>query len=167
MDAGLPVTSGDRVPTVEEWLRFWLDNIAVARVRPSTLQAYRGYAINRIIPALGKHRLDRLQPEHLETFYRASTAAGLAPATVLQMHRILSRALKVALQRGRVARNVATLVDAPSVVPSGDRPADARGGAKDPRRCGRHPPCRPLVGRTGPRTTPRRGARSALERCRS
>lgn len=31
------------------------------------------------------------------------------------MHRILSRALKVALQRGRVARNVATLVDAPSV----------------------------------------------------
>jgi integrase len=115
LDAGLPVTSGDRVPTVEEWLLFWLDNIAAARVRPSTLQGYRGYVINRIIPALGKHRLDRLQPEHLESFYRRCTEAGLAPASVLQMHRIVSRALKVALQRGRVARNVATLVDAPSV----------------------------------------------------
>jgi len=33
---------------------------------------------------------------------------------VLQIHRILSRALKVAMQRGYIARNVATLVDAPS-----------------------------------------------------
>jgi integrase len=33
---------------------------------------------------------------------------------VLQAHRVLSRALKVAMQRGRVARNVATLVDAPA-----------------------------------------------------
>jgi integrase len=41
-------------------------------------------------------------------------AEGLAPATVLQIHRILSRALKVAMQRGYVTRNVATLVDAPS-----------------------------------------------------
>jgi len=39
----------------------------------------------------------------------------LAPATVLQIHRILSRALKVAMQRGYITRNVATLVDAPSV----------------------------------------------------
>jgi integrase len=115
LDSGLPISSGDRVPTVEEWLLFWLDNIAAARVRPSTLQGYRGYVINRIVPALGKHRLDRLQPEHLEMFYRRCAEAGLAPASVLQMHRILSRALKVALQRGRVARNVATLVDAPSV----------------------------------------------------
>ncbi len=34
---------------------------------------------------------------------------------VLKVHRILSRALKVALQRGKVARNVCSLVDAPSV----------------------------------------------------
>jgi integrase len=115
LDSGLPVSSGERVPTLEEWLLFWLDNIAAARIRPSTLQGYRGYVMNRIIPALGKHRLDRLQPEHLELFYRRSREAGLAPASVLQMHRILSRALKVALQRGRVARNVASLVDAPSV----------------------------------------------------
>ena len=64
---------------------------------------------------MGKHRLDRLTPEHIERFYTRLEAEGLAPATVLQIHRILSRALKVALQRGYVTRNVATLVDAPSV----------------------------------------------------
>jgi integrase len=66
-------------------------------------------------PALGHHRLDRLQPEHVEAFYAECEAAGMAAASVLQIHRILSRALKVAMQRGKVARNVCTLVDAPSL----------------------------------------------------
>ena len=64
---------------------------------------------------LGHHRLDRLQHEHLEAAWGQLSAEGLSPATVLLNHRILSRALTVAMQRGRVARNVATLVDAPSV----------------------------------------------------
>jgi integrase len=65
---------------------------------------------------LGHHRLDRLQPEHVEAAWRALADEGLSPATVLVHHRILSRALKVAMQRGRVARNVVTLVDAPTAV---------------------------------------------------
>jgi integrase len=64
---------------------------------------------------LGKHRLDRLTPEHLERFYSRLEAEGLAPAAVLQIHRLFSRALKVTMQRGYVGRNVATLVDPPSV----------------------------------------------------
>jgi integrase len=67
-----------------------------------------------VLPGLTAHRLDRLTPEHVERFYTRLEAEGLAPATVLQIHRILSRALKVAVQRGYVARNVATLVDAPA-----------------------------------------------------
>jgi len=112
---GQAVTSGDRPLTVEQRLMFWVDNIAARKVRYSTLSAYRGYIVNRIVPSLGRHRLDRLQPEHLETFCRKCEEQGLAAATVLQMHRVLSRALKVAVQRGRIPRNVATLVDAPSV----------------------------------------------------
>ena len=96
-------------------MQFWLESIASQMLRPSTRDGYRGYVRNRIVPALGHHPLDKLQPEHLEAFYRQSLAVGLAPATVLQMHRIISRALKVAMRRGRVARNVATLVDAPTV----------------------------------------------------
>jgi integrase len=112
---GVKIVTGGKPLTVEQWLTFWLDNIAARKVRPSTLATYRGYIRNRIVPELGGYRLDRLEPEHLEAFYGQCEAEGLAPATVLQMHRIISRALKVAHRRGKVARNVATLVDAPSV----------------------------------------------------
>jgi integrase len=102
--------------TVAQWMETWLTTIAPRRIRRSTLDStYAPKVRNRIIPGLGKHRLDRLTAEHLERFYSRLEDDGLAPATVLQIHRILSRALKVAMQRGYVTRNVATLVDAPPV----------------------------------------------------
>ena len=109
------VANSGRAPTVEEWLTHWLETIAAAKVRASTLSGYRTYVEGRLVPGLGAHRLDRLQPEHVERLYRDLREDGMAPASVLQCHRILSRALKVAVQRGRVARTVCTLVDAPSV----------------------------------------------------
>ena len=107
------VLADGRALSVEQWLTLWLDTIAARRVRPSTLVGYRTCG-KRIDTQLGHHRLDRLQPEHLERFYRQLDQEGLSPTTVLLHHRVLSRALKVAMQRGRVARNVATLVDAPT-----------------------------------------------------
>lgn len=119
------VPQAGKAPTVEAWLEHWLTTIAVARVRPSTYQGYESKVRQRIIPALGHHRLDRLQPEHVERFYAGMLAEGCASATVLQVHRVLSRALKVAVQRGRVARNVCTLVDAPSLKRDEISPLDA------------------------------------------
>lgn len=40
---------------------------------------------------------------------------GHAPSHVLKVHRILSRALKVAHRRRMIVENVATLVDPPTV----------------------------------------------------
>ena len=128
-DAGLIPMSG-KSPTLAQWLRHWLDHVAVARVRISTLDDYRSRIEYRVIPALGHIRLDQLQPEHLEAFYRDAMrpqtrlddATGqrialrpLSAASVLKTHRMLSRALKIAHQRGRVARNVCTLVEPPTV----------------------------------------------------
>ena len=113
-DSGVVQAAG-RAPTVAEWLGHWLDTIAIRKVRASTLQGYRGKVNGRIIPAVGHHRLDRLQPEHLEAWYIELADEGLASSTILQLHRILSRALKVAMQRGKIARNVCSLVDAPSL----------------------------------------------------
>ncbi|MBV9095971.1 MAG: site-specific integrase [Streptosporangiaceae bacterium] len=108
------VTGAGRPVTVGQWMETWLTTVAPRRIRRSTLDStYAPKVRNRIIPGLGKHRLDRLTPEHIEQPTRLE-AEGLAPATVLQIHRILSRALKVAMQRGYVAWNVATLVDAPA-----------------------------------------------------
>lgn len=113
-DAGTAAEAG-KPPKLGEWLDHWLVNIAARRIRPLTLAGYQSTVRLHIRPALGHHRLDRLLPEHLEAFYLAMEDKGLAPATVLRMHRMLHRALKVAHQRGKVGRNVAALVDAPTV----------------------------------------------------
>lgn len=113
-DRGVMDAAG-RGPTLQTWLDHWLDNIATNRVRPLTLEGYRSLVRLHLGPRLGKHRMDRLQPEHLEAAYRAMVESGLSPATVLRAHRVLSRALKVAVQRGKLARNVASLVEPPTV----------------------------------------------------
>ena len=113
-DAGV-VNAAGRAPTVGEWLDHWLDNIAARKVRARTLESYRSTVRLHLRPGVGYQRLDRLQPEHLERLYAALADKGLGPTSILRAHRVLSRALKVASQRGKVARNVATLVDPPVV----------------------------------------------------
>jgi integrase len=119
------VSTDGLAPTLEAWLTHWLDTIAAPRLRPSTLATYRGYVRNRVVPNVGRHRIDKLQPEHLEALYAQLAVDGLAPASILHVHRIVSRALKVAMQRGKIRRNVATLVEPPSVHRDEVRPLTA------------------------------------------
>ena len=106
--------------TVAEWLSHWLHNIVKHEVRESTWnRSYRSKVEGRIIPGLGKVvRLKDLDETMLEEFYaRLRKVDGLSPATVLQIHRILSRALKIAAKRKLMPRNPCTLV----TVSAGDR----------------------------------------------
>lgn len=111
-DAG-SAHAASKAMKVEEWFTYWVDTIAPARVRPRTLESYRSMIRLHILPRIGQRRLDQLMPEHLEQMYAELLASGRSPATVLRVHRVLHRALKIAVQRERVARNVATLVDPP------------------------------------------------------
>lgn len=111
-DAGKTDKPG-RAPTVETWMADYLDNVAARTLAPNTLTSYWSDTRNWIIPNLGKHRLDRLLPEHLDKLYTRMHQAGKKPSHVLKVHRILSRALEVAVRRDKVGRNVAKLVDAP------------------------------------------------------
>lgn len=113
-DAGKTGKPG-RAPTVEEWMTTYLSDVIAREVEPTTLQSYTSDTKNWIIKYLGRHRLDRLQPEHLDKLYATMAKQGKAASHILKVHRILSRALKVAHRRGKVGRNVATLLDAPSV----------------------------------------------------
>ncbi|MFJ8743456.1 tyrosine-type recombinase/integrase [Embleya sp. NPDC127516] len=113
-DAGTVPKTGKAL-TVEAWMVLWITTIAPRSVEQSTLDStYRPKVMNWIVPRLGRHRLDRLQPEHLDAFYIWLGQQGLSKNTIVQIHRILSRALKIAVRRGAVGRNVAALVDAPS-----------------------------------------------------
>ncbi len=111
-DAGVVGTTGKPM-LVDEWLDYWATNIASVRVRPRTLNTYRAMIRMHLNPYIGKRRLDQLQPEHLEQTYKQLLDKGLSPTSVLRVHRMLHRALKIAMQRERAARNVATLVEPP------------------------------------------------------
>jgi integrase len=101
--------------TVEAWLRHWLEKVAPARCRQRTLDGYRTYVEQYLIPHLGKHRLDRLTPDHVRRLHATMAEDGLADSTRRQAHAILRRALVVAERDGKVGRNVAALVDPPPV----------------------------------------------------
>lgn len=111
IDAG--VLSDDA--TVEQWLNYWLDNVAALKVRDRTLVGYRGYVKTWLIPHLGRHRLDKLKPDHVRALYAAMEADGKSDATRRQAHAILRRALVVAERDGRIMRNPAAMVDPPPV----------------------------------------------------
>lgn len=101
--------------TVTTWLEYWFEKVAPGRCRQRTLDGYRTYLDQYLIPHLGKHRLDKLTPAHVRAMHAAMKDAGLADSTRRQAHAILRRALVVAERDGKVARNVAALVDPPPV----------------------------------------------------
>jgi integrase len=63
---------GVRVPatgqTVEQYLTYWLTEIAAHRVRPSTLASYRWLARTYVVPYLGSRKLARIRPSDIRTF---------------------------------------------------------------------------------------------------
>ncbi len=101
--------------TVEQWLTHWVENIASAAVRPTTLASYRFAIDKHLVPRIGAHRLNRLAPEHLEKVYVRMLEAGSAPATAHQAHRTVRTALNEAVRRGHLRRNPAVLAKPPRI----------------------------------------------------
>ncbi|MBA3489906.1 MAG: site-specific integrase [Longispora sp.] len=114
-DAGVIRQSG-RAWTVEKWLTYWLEHIATPpNVRQTTHDGYSVAVRVHLVPGLGAHRLDKLEPEHLEKLYKKMQLNGSKPATAHQVHRTLKTALNHAVRRNHVIRNVATIAQAPRV----------------------------------------------------
>jgi integrase len=111
------VPKAGRAWTVEKWLLHWLEEIARPNIRESSYQAYRTAITMHLLPVIGNLRLDRLEPEHIETIHRRMTDAGARPATVHQVHRTLRTALGVAERRAHLGRNPAKLVRPPRLQP--------------------------------------------------
>ncbi|MGO9294448.1 MAG: hypothetical protein ACLP52_11355 [Streptosporangiaceae bacterium] len=79
------VSRPGRVPTVAEWMHEYLDVpcerlVLSEKMAPCTLDDYRSKSRNWIGLLLGKHRLDRLAPEHLDAAYTLILRRGLCRA---------------------------------------------------------------------------------------
>lgn len=69
-----------------------------------------------LIPGIGRHRLAKLEPEHLEKLYARMIANGSKPATAHQVHRTIRTALNEALRRRHLTTvNPATIAKAPTL----------------------------------------------------
>ncbi|PRW61674.1 tyrosine-type recombinase/integrase, partial [Actinopolyspora mortivallis] len=101
--------------TVEGWLRHWVENIAPMNLRYKALTGYRTAVYRHLVPGIGAHRIDRIQPEHFEKFYTKLIESGLKPATVHQVHRTARTALGEAERRGHIGRNPVAVAKAPRV----------------------------------------------------
>ena len=111
-DAGRTKRPG-RAWTVEKWLDHWLENIAAGSVRPKTYAGYQTAVRRHLIPGIGGHRTDRLQPEHIEKLYAAMRAKNLKPGTVHHTHRTLRAALNEAVRRGQIVKNPVVVAKPP------------------------------------------------------
>jgi len=97
--------------------RQWLPGKKLT-VRTSTYRGYLHKAERHILPALGTTRLRGLRAHHLESLYDrmlhpADGRRALAPKTVYEVHLIIRSALRDAVRRGLVYRNVALVAHAP------------------------------------------------------
>ena len=102
------------------WLDTWLRTDVTPRLKPATTADYESVVRTHLRPALGRRRLDRLTTDDVRALHDAVTARASA-ATAAKAHRVLSRALAVAVREGLLARNVASLVPAPRSRPARGR----------------------------------------------
>ncbi|HEY2304192.1 MAG TPA: tyrosine-type recombinase/integrase [Acidimicrobiales bacterium] len=113
--AGTGLAAVDGTTTTADWLRRWLDEIIPGTVEASTAATYRSRAENRVIPHVGRIRLAQLGPEHVQAMMRALEAQGLSARSRADARTVLRMALAQAERWGKVTRNAAALVAAPSL----------------------------------------------------
>jgi integrase len=105
--------------TFAQFLERWLDDVK-PRVSPKTHERYFEIVRKNIIPVLGSVHLTRLRPAQIAGAYsdalnggRRDGKGGLAPSTVIYMHRLIKQALGQAVRWELLARNPADAVDPP------------------------------------------------------
>ena len=118
---GLPIPSEKQ--TVEQFLAWWLKEVATPSVRPKTLTFYEVMTRKHLVPGLGRQILSKLTPQDVQAFLNVKftekrklkdgTVKGTSAKTVRHIQRTLTTALASAVKYGMVQRNVAALVDPP------------------------------------------------------
>jgi integrase len=119
--------------TVAAHMERWLEHVR-SQISPKTFERYCGVVRGNILPALGALSLTKLQPAQISEMYAKALSGGrkdgkgggLAPASVLYMHRVLKSALAVAVSEWRLLPwNPADPIKAPKVKRKSMRALDA------------------------------------------
>lgn len=100
--------------TLGQWCTTWLETIAPATTNQRTLLSYKGYLRKWVIETqLGQTPLAKLVPTHIDQLHATMRAAGKSETTINLVHRIITKAITDALDRGLLGANPAQRVKAP------------------------------------------------------
>lgn len=101
--------------TVSQFIDRWNDFVET-KVSPKTRERYAELLRLHVVPHIGARPIQKLTAADLDRLYsKLLRESGLAPRTVGHVHRLLHKALSVALKWGVVARNVADAAEPPLV----------------------------------------------------
>ncbi|MFI9004906.1 tyrosine-type recombinase/integrase [Streptomyces sp. NPDC053541] len=112
VDNGVPVPT--RSMKLSEWLPYWLDNIVKPRRKKTTAAKYEVHIRLYLVPMIGTKRLESLSVADVRRFL-VQLEKKTSAATAKESHRVLRTALTAACREELVSRNVATLVEPPTV----------------------------------------------------
>ncbi|MGW2204752.1 tyrosine-type recombinase/integrase [Streptomyces sp. NPDC001774] len=112
VDNGVPVPT--RSMKLSEWLPYWLNNIVTPRRKRTTAAKYEVHIRLYLVPMLGSKRLESLSVADVRRFL-VQVEKKTSAATAKESHRVLRTALTAACREELVTRNVATLVEPPTV----------------------------------------------------
>ncbi len=110
---GIPIATTS--PTVATFLEDWLEQVVKPKRRRRTYEAYESIVRVHLVPAIGRHKLDKLTALQVQTMLNEKRAAGASGRTLMNIRGILRAALNQAMRWDFVPRNVATLTDAPQL----------------------------------------------------
>ena len=91
--------------TLREWMMHWMENEMLGSVKASSYQTYLTQINKHILPELGSLYLTQLTPALAYEFTENMYAAGLSAGTVKGVFRLLSAAMRFALDEGVIRKN--------------------------------------------------------------
>ncbi|MEQ8235179.1 MAG: site-specific integrase [Syntrophomonadaceae bacterium] len=97
--------------TVDAYMEEWYKSYAV-KLASTTKLSHKNYVFKHIMSYFQGFKLKDLKPMHIEQFYNEERQR-CKEKTILQVHRIFSRALKDAVKNSLISRNPCAFVDAP------------------------------------------------------
>ena len=86
--------------TVEQYLQEWAPT---GHIAPRTIET-RQEAINRMLPEIGKHKIQELKARHIQSMYK-NLEKKYSTRTVRLSHEVLAKALRDGVKLGAVMRN--------------------------------------------------------------
>ena len=98
-----PVRTSSEIPLFSAFAKEFLDTYAAVENKHSERRSKEMILRYHLVPAFGKMRLDAITARHVDAYKAEKLASGLAPKTVNNQLIVLSRALRVAVEWGRLS----------------------------------------------------------------